>query len=79
MMVCGVCKRPTKYITGRGWVHLDGLGLYWMRCKKCGWQGAPAKPIGACPKCGSRDVRDDHVTYAVDDGKAEEAVHASPK
>jgi len=69
-MICGRCKRPAKFERGRGWTHADGGGTYWMRCKKCGWQGSFAKPTVSCPKCGGR-LCDDHCVYAIDDGRPE--------
>lgn len=64
--ICKTCGKPAKFVRGRGWTHEDGGGVYAMRCRKCGWQGAPAKPTVSCPQCNSRDVVADHVVYVVE-------------
>lgn len=58
-MKCMWCKQELRF-TGRGWVHAEG-GTYMMRCPDCGWRGAPYPSPTACPRCGSRNVRDDHA------------------
>lgn len=64
--ICRICRQPVHFEAGKGYVHDEGGGAYMMRCQTCGWEGAPAKPIAACPACGSRDVRDSHCVYVVD-------------
>jgi hypothetical protein len=48
----------------RGWTHAEG-GLYMMRCASCGWQGAPCPSPARFPRCGSRNLRDDHCALPV--------------
>jgi hypothetical protein len=51
------------FVTGQGWVHIDGVrtgGAYWQRCLACGWEGSGVG-LSVCPSCGSRrDLIDDH-------------------
>lgn len=57
--VCRWCGEPLCFRPGRGWTHAEG-GVYVVRCESCGWRGAPYPSPITCPRCGSKDVRDDH-------------------
>lgn len=59
MPKCVWCGERLEFVRGRGYVHQEG-GTYKMRCPDCDWRGAPYPSPIDCPKCGSRDVRDDH-------------------
>jgi DNA-directed RNA polymerase subunit RPC12/RpoP len=56
---CIWCGEPLRFVPGRGWVHEEG-GSYVMRCRQCGWKGAPYPSPAQCPRCGSEGLRDDH-------------------
>lgn len=65
-MECLWCDEQLRYSepspcndAPRGWVHQEG-GVYAMRCPICGWYGAPWPSPVNCPRCGSKQVRDDH-------------------
>lgn len=58
-MVCVHCNQQLRLDPQRGWIHQEG-GTYMMRCPDCGWSGAPYPSPYFCPKCGSRNIRDDH-------------------
>lgn len=62
-MICLYCKEELTWVNGRGWVHKDG-GSYKVRCRTCGWMGAPYPSPMQCPQCGSKDIRDDHCAWA---------------
>ncbi len=57
-MKCQWCGEPLMF-TRRGWVHQEG-GIYKIRCKTCGWTGAPYPTPTRCPRCGSEKIVDDH-------------------
>lgn len=56
---CHWCKQPLIFEPGRGYIH-EGGGNYLMRCDECGWEGSGYPSPTACPKCGSRNIRDLH-------------------
>jgi len=60
-MICAICQERIEMDRRRGWVHQEGGGSYVMFCRDCGWRGSPWPSPAACPKCGSREVRDDHI------------------
>jgi len=65
MKRCLYCGDLLRFEPGRGWVHSEG-GTYRVRCGNCGWEGAPFPTPTHCPRCGSRDVRDDHCATPVE-------------
>jgi hypothetical protein len=60
---CMFCAQPLRFLTGKGWRHELGGGVYMMRCE-CGWSGALDPTPAVCPRCGSRRLRDDHCATA---------------
>ena len=61
-MVCMHCGRKIAFRPGRGWFHLEGGGMYWMKCESCGWEGSCFPSPTSCPQCGAtRSLRDDHI------------------
>lgn len=64
-LICGICKQPLHYVTGRGHLHPNG-SLYVFRCIRCGY--IPAGPIllKICPACHHSTVWvDDHCALPV--------------
>jgi len=59
MLPCLWCRAPLRFLPGRGWTHLEG-GTYVVYCPSCGWKDAPYPSPSRCPRCGSRQLRDDH-------------------
>ena len=58
---CLGCDRELRFLRGRGWVHSEGCGVYWMCCGACGWEGSAHPSPRCCPECGAtRELRDDH-------------------
>ncbi len=66
-MKCHWCGREIYFGKGVGWVHEDGGGIYWQRCSSCGCEFSHYPAVFECPRCGSKDVVDDHCVLPVVD------------
>lgn len=64
MYRCMYCDQRVRFDNRRGWVHPEG-GAYMVKCKDCGWHGAPYPSPITCPECGSENVVDDHCVRPV--------------
>lgn len=63
VVICQTCG-GSLILTNKGWRHKDG-SLIKQRCENCGWYGGGEKPFSKCPKCGSGELRDDHMVEVV--------------
>jgi len=53
MSLCG-CGRSLVWSDPLGcWVHVIGLGPFWVKCSVCGWEGSVVEPGGRtwCRRC----------------------------
>ena len=63
--ICYWCKRPLRWSHERHrWEH-EGGGLYIQKCNSCGAIIDQPEPAKICPKCGSKDVIDDHCALPI--------------
>lgn len=61
MLLCLRCGEGLKYDIARGWIHGGQGGALYMYCRSCGWRGAPYPLPVECPRCGFKQLRDEHV------------------
>jgi hypothetical protein len=58
---CFYCHLPLAFESnGVGWIHSGGSAQA-LRCKECGWGGAPRPSPVLCPSCGIGTLRASHL------------------
>lgn len=55
---CGECGKTMTFRKGKSKAGKAYKGSF---CPDCRWRGAPYPSPACCPRCGSRELRDDHV------------------